>query len=459
MEKTLTSFLEKVERDDFVGTSTLLDDILADDQTSTFSKLLERVVEQEVTFEKFGLKIRDHIVDYLDCKGLFLALRIPSYSILQVVSEKHDPIKARYWITEYISLLNEYDDPKLNLSFIEIDSLKNSRLVVLIPSILDKRQKELEACKIRYSVSFGGTKVRYSIKEILQTHYGRKIAAASNIDLLHPVVSETDFSRLKTAFEPFGLDIERMMIEHTDEEWLRLVREDVRVLSGARFKSRELFLLHQTAIAHTLLGAEDPEIVHRALTSIAQSKTRYCNDEVVRIASDGAVRERASAIQILENTRDTSQIEVLSSMIPGSSGRLRKTLANAVSALSSAAFSSSIETPTVEVEEIKPTIPSPKVMQEYSELVDRLFESTISHIRIDAIRALATMDVPGREAHLERAMNDDDPRIRLAVLETAERLPKEQAHRIVSKALDDEDLGIANKVRSIIESRWPDDFW
>jgi len=459
MEKTLASFLDKVERDDFIGTSSILDDILADGQTSPFSKMLDGAIEQREVFDNYRLKVRDHIVDYLDCKGLYFALRIPSYSILHIVSEKHDSIKAKNWLTQYISLLNEYDDPVLDRSFIEIENLKDSRLVVLVPSILEKRQNELEECKIRYSVSLSGTKGRYSIKEILQTHYGRKIAVACNLDPLHPVISKTDFDRLKTAFEPFGLNIKRMMLEHSNEDLSRIMREEISVMTGAKFKSEELRMLYHTAIAHTQLGADNPDIVHNALTSITYSKTRFCNDAVARIVTSGSFREQIGAIRILEDSKDTSQIEFLSSMIPASSGNLRTALANAVSVLSSLAFSSSIDAPTKDAEEPRITTLSPQLMEEYSKLVARLFESKVLQVRVDAIRALATFIVPGMEDHLQRAMKDDDLRIRLAVLEVAERIPKEQAHGIISIALEDEDTSIVTKATSILESRWHDDFW
>ena len=457
MEKTLASFLEKVERYDFIGTSSMLDDILVSGQVRPFSKMLEGALEQRDVFENYRLKVRDHITDYLDCKGLYFALRIPSYSILHVVSEKHDPLKAKNWLTQYISLLNEYDDPVLDRSFIEIDSLKDSRLVVLVPSILEKRQNELEECKIRYSISLSGKKGRYSIKEILQTHYGRKIAVACNLDPLHPVISKTDFDRLKTAFEPFGLNIKRMMLEHSNEDLSRIMREEISVMTGAKFKSEELRMLYHTAIAHTQLGADNPETVHNALNSIAYSKTRLCNDAVARIVASGNFREQVGAIRILEDSKDTSQIEFLSSLIPGSSGNLRTALANAVSVLSSVAFSSSIDAPTTE--EPKIATLSPKLMQEYSKLVERLFESKVLQVRVDAIRAMSTFIVPGMEEHLKRAMKDDDLRIRLAVLEAAERIPKEQAHGIISVALEDEVTSVVAKATSILESRWHDDFW
>ena len=56
-------------------------------------------------------------------------------------------------------------------------------------------------------------------------------------------------------------------------------------------------------------------------------------------------------------------------------------------------------------------------------------------------------------------MFDSDVRIRNAVLELAEDLPRYQAHGIISIALEDENPDVVKKATSILETRWPDDFW
>jgi hypothetical protein len=56
-------------------------------------------------------------------------------------------------------------------------------------------------------------------------------------------------------------------------------------------------------------------------------------------------------------------------------------------------------------------------------------------------------------------MFDSDCQIRLAVLEVAENLPRYQAHSVVSIALEDENPDVVEKATSILETRWPDDFW
>jgi hypothetical protein len=56
-------------------------------------------------------------------------------------------------------------------------------------------------------------------------------------------------------------------------------------------------------------------------------------------------------------------------------------------------------------------------------------------------------------------MSDSDPLIRIAVLGLAEDLPKNQAQELISIALKDDIPDVVKKATSILETRWPDDYW
>lgn len=457
MKGTVVSFLDMVDNADFEGTSLLLDDILADAHTISFSLELERIVEQEDTFHLFQLKIRDHVFDYLKCQGLYFALRIPSYQLLQLVSEHYERNKAVDRLLELVYMLNSQDDPTLDLSFVEIDSLKNSIFVVLIPELLSRRESELSNCVSYYSEAAG---LKYSISELLKTHYGKKIAAACDIDPQHPVIRSREFDKLRKAMSSLGLDIGMMQSEVPKDNWYEYATAASRRLNGGNLKSREMQVLHKTAYARLRLSSGNPSTVGAALLDISNSKTRFCNDAVVRIATVGSDSLRTEAVRVLEASKDLSQVGFLSSLIRDSSGGLRTALATAVSSLSSSTFASSIPIPNKKKERapIVVHIP-PNLRMVYNRIISTITESRTLHLRLDAIRSLATFNIPEMEKDLKKLMLDSDPRIRLAVLELAETLPRYQSHGLISIALEDKEDDVVTKATSILESRWPDDFW
>jgi hypothetical protein len=56
-------------------------------------------------------------------------------------------------------------------------------------------------------------------------------------------------------------------------------------------------------------------------------------------------------------------------------------------------------------------------------------------------------------------MNDDDPRVRLAVLEASDNLPRDQAVGIIRQGIQDDDSTVEKKALRLFEERWPDIYW
>ncbi len=106
-----------------------------------------------------------------------------------------------------------------------------------------------------------------------------------------------------------------------------------------------------------------------------------------------------------------------------------------------------------------PTPRDPEVVVNYLAALDQLSRSSSSDARIDAARALSTIQMAGIETHLKRLMFDEDPRVRLAVLEASENLPKNQAVGIIRQGLQDVDRSVENKAVRLFEERWPDNYW
>ncbi|MFW9794320.1 MAG: HEAT repeat domain-containing protein, partial [Candidatus Thorarchaeota archaeon] len=436
-----------------------LDDVLVDDHTDYFCKMLESLTEDDSRLPRFRLMIRDHIFEYLDCRAVYFSLYTTGYSLLEIASKVRDRQIARSYIGEHIQHLVEQNRPYLDQSFLEIDELRESRFIVLLPIILERRSQELESCRIQYSTSSKGTRTRYCISEILKTHYGKKIAAALDLDLRNPIIGESDFFRLEKGLFSLDLNVEEMLFEIDADQWSHLFVNQTESLNSNYLDSAELTLLFETANARLQLGTDTNHIKKNALNRIVFSKTKNCNDSVGRIAcSESSEEIRIEAIRLLERTKDVSQIELLSSLLSESSGGVKSVITKAISVLSSVHFTSTIKPLSSDAES---SLLTPEIIGqlEYSKLFEQVSKSISFLERIDAARSLPAANTRGSESSLWKMMDDEDSQVRFAVVDAAESLPREEAYRIIVKAIQDQDPEIVSRATSILESRWPDDYW
>ena len=187
--ESIASFLTFIDFGDSIAAFSFLDKIFANNEVERFSMKLERVIEWDGRFGKYQLKLRDIIAEYLGFKDVYFGIQIPSYVLLRMVSGARTQDEAQALLFDTMFELVKLGDSQVNLSLIEIETLTTTPYIVLTPYILKERIKELETCKIYYSVLSHDAhrKYRYFMAELLNTHYGRKIANAFKLTLNIPL--------------------------------------------------------------------------------------------------------------------------------------------------------------------------------------------------------------------------------------------------------------------------------
>jgi len=458
VNESVTSFIMDIERGDYVSAFACLDNLLTEGTLKDFSRRLERIIEWDGSLSK--LKIRDCVADYLDFGPVYFALLRPSYEILGWVASASSRAEAQCFLADIVIELVKDEHFSMDLSFIEIDALTETRYVVLIPYVLSKRSEELGSCRIlhsQFSVN-NNMIIRYCLTDLLRTHYGRKILAAFKFDTDYPVLGKRDFQRLSEALQSFGLDVGSMLIEVNENEWPNLVIENVRLLERYYKSSNELWLLYRTYLAMIELGSDNEKVRRESLRFLVSVGTKHCNDALPSIIANDTTALRINAIGLLEQTHDINKVDFLCEQISETQGSVKRSIYKAISTIESAQYFMPAGIPPAVPRESKEPLPS-EITERYRVALDQLTRATSSAARIDAVKSLSAVQVPGIESYLCRLMHDEDYKVRLAVLNASLDLPKDQAVNIIKIGLGDEDPAVEDKAMKIMEERWPDSYW
>ena len=458
MNESVTSFIMDIDRGDYVSAFACLDNLLTEGTLKEFSQRLGRIIEWDASLSK--LKIRDCVAGYLDFGPVYFALLRPSYEILGWVASASSRGEAQGLLADIVIQLVEDKNFSVDLSFIEIDALTETRYVVLIPYALSKRAEELGSCRIFYSQHSADNppKIRYYLADLLRTHYGRKILTAFKFDTDYPVLGKRSFQRLSKALQSFGLDVGSMLIDVTDNEWPKLVTERMRHLESYYKSSSELWLLYRTYLKMIRLGSDVEKDRRDALQFLSSVGTKYCNDVLPSIIANDSRALRINAIGLLEQTHDINQVDFLCEQISKTQDSVKKSIYKAISTIESAQYFMPTGTPLPVPKESKTPLSS-DLTERYRKALDQLARATSSAARIDAVKSLSAVQVPGVGSYLCRLMHDGDYRVRLAVLEASLDLPRDQAVNIIRIGLQDEDSVVKNKAMRVMEERWPDSYW
>lgn len=462
VNESVASFLIALDNYDFGSAIDLLDNVVSANRVDEFSTVLERIMEQDNNISRYQLNIRDCFANYLGFGPAYFAIIQASYQIFRMVSGATNRTEAQEILLDTILDLVKANDLKVDLSFLELDSLLETPYVLLVAPLLSERAKELEACKIQFSLNSTSTpqKHKYCLTELMQTHYGRKIVRAFNLAIDYPIIGKDSFQKLHETLQSYGLDVSSMLVEIPEKDWPYFVMESMRKLEQSYMISSETWLLYRTYIAMLGLSSDENTVKTKSLEQIETTQTRFCNSALQPIITSGPTALRTSAIRLIEKTNDYTQIDLLCSLIPETSLGLKRTLLRAISTIESAQYFIPKLAPTPRLKVmIEPSSRTSELSPDYFAALTKLVRSSSSAARIDAVKALTAIRIPGIEGHLRLLMNDDDARVRLAVLDACVDLPKEQAVDIIRLGIRDIDSSVENRALQLLEERWPDIYW
>jgi hypothetical protein len=462
VRESVVKFLNSLDNGDYLTATLILDEVMAKEGVEDFSTTLEKVAETDGCLFKTGLLIRDCFAEYLGFGPIYFALLMPSYDIFKEVACATSRGEAQDLLASKVLDFVEKDDSRIDLSFLEIDSLVETPFVLLIPNVLSKRTQELETCKIQYShFSSGGQKKRrFCLSELHRTHYGRKIVSAFGLDTNYLIIGESDFQKLHEALQSFGLDVGSILVEVSEEDWPHSVTKRMQELDKEYMSSDEVWLLYRTYIAMLGLSSDHDNMRLNALANIEGVETKFCNDALLTLIANGSTQFKMRAIRIIEKTRDHTKMDFLCSLIPHATMAFKDALLRAISTIESAQYfvPKAISTPQQQARKF-PTTQDLEMAENYMAALNQLSRSSSTVARLDAVRAISSIKIPGVETHLRRLMKDEDPRVRLAVLDASSGMPREQAFTLVRTGLHDIDTTVEKKALQLFEERWPDSYW
>jgi hypothetical protein len=459
MSISLSNLLDAIAKDDFPKSAEQLSLALQYDELKQITPILQDIVEND---ENPSLKIRDHVVDFIGANPFYLAIEIPSYKLLDLItSSSRDAAKL-----ELYHLVKEWLD-KNDSCFVqegvEIGHLGNTMYASLLPEILVKRIEELENCIIPFSkvTRPDGEQLRFCVAGLYRTSYGKWMIHAAGLTELTNVVGEKIWNRLSKSLDSLGMNVKTMLREVQQDDWLKVVREQVDKNPQAS-DSKEILQVRQIRRARVTLSSGNSKEYRSALVDIRNSKTRICNDVVMEIARTGSLEERSLAIDVLIASGSQDVESFIGEMLPHADPYLRTKIARGLSFLASRDF---IEGRSTLLKAGGPTTAKATIHQLVHEGEKKSLETLqilANHdnklVRIEAVRALVGLSNDVGNDILVKMMSDPETSVRLEIIRKALSLSNEHAKAILKIALSDPEIEIRNEAESIVKQNWPEDW-
>ncbi|MHA2229573.1 MAG: HEAT repeat domain-containing protein [Candidatus Thorarchaeota archaeon] len=395
---------------------------------------------------------------------IYFAVYVPSYSLFEHLKTADKRIAAQVAMHDWISTLVLNQDKRFKQQAVEVSYVGGSMYATLLPEILMNRTKEIEECRIHYSITTSEKerKNRYYIGDLVSTHYGQQVIEALGISYSLPVVGEATWLGIVEALQDLGLDLQSMMVEISGDDWSDFVKRQMYLFDQQDIQSKELDALRAVSNARRELSSPELDTRLKGLEALFNSKTAACNDKLFPLAKLGTIQERRKAIGFLVDVGGPDVESLLSEMIGDSSDVLRPQIAEGLSILASFDFARGSR--EVFIEGFGAVRVSLAEMSETGEgsaisLFGNIASSMNPMARIEAARALSHLQSPGAQQVLFRMINDEDARVRGVLLDTARYLPHELAGAIVAELLTDEEHTIREQAKLIGEERWPEQEW
>ena len=455
----ISDLLDAIAKDDFTKSSEQFSLALQEGEIKQIALVLQDIVENE---EHPSLKVRDHISDFLGVNPVYLALEIPSYKLLEIITS-HSRDEARLELYHLVKEWLESNEIYIIHEGVEVGQLGNSMYASLLPEILDKRIHELEKCIIPFSEISrpDGVQRRYCIAGLFRTSYGKWMIHAAGLTESTNVVGDKLWNRLSKSLESLGLNVQDILCEVDQDNWLGEVRKLVEGVTQ-KTDSKEIELVRKIRQARLTLSSGNYKGYRSALVEIRNSKTRICNDVVMDIAQNGSLEERSLAIDVLIASGSKDVEAFIGEMLPHADPTLRTKIARGLSYIASRDF---IEGRSSLLKVGGTTTAKATIHQLVDEGEKKSLETLqvlATHdnklVRLEAIHALQGLASDAANDLLVKMMSDPEVTVRLEIVRKVRKISNEHAISILRIALSDPDSGIRSEAEEIIKQYWPEDW-
>jgi len=445
------NFKKAIAERNYSGSMHLLDTALHEASILELATKLEEV-EQAVPLQT--LEFRDHIFYYLNMWDIYFAVQIPSIEVLKLLHENNVVNNSQVFMIDFIRDLLDSENSQFNQYSVDVETISRGQYAILLPSLLERRARELENCKIQY---LRGPPSLYCTADLMNTYYGRKIVSAThkvrNFDI---VVNAKLFGTIDKSLSSAGLDVTSMLEEIEPDIWEFLLARKKSPRQRQNGPS-ELIVLNRVKSARSNIFAENYRQQLAALNAITLSKTQRCNDVLTEVVSDENSRLRRRSLRQLGETGDSSTLDFLAGIMKNDGDEaIRTEAARAFSSLTSRSKLSSVQY------EIRPVPAKPPLLDllEINRILNTLVAKGMPTTMIDdTLNAIAIQGGSDAIDILTSLLAKPQTSVRIAVVKASRSLDIDSAASIVRAALDDDSRDVVALAEMELDSRWPDTVW
>jgi hypothetical protein len=458
---SITELLAAINRSDFQSSSKILQKFLSKGRMGKNSRLAKTL--QSAFREKRNLRIRDHIVHFLDIEPLYCALEIPSYELLDVVKASGDRNEAAQLMFEFARDLVDSQSPKFNSGAVRIEKTASSVYSVILPDILQNRVLEIANCRVPYTIkgTYKSGRTLYYIGHLLNTRYGKAILNTFPDSDIHSVIGEELWNQIASALRNLGFEPDSMYDEIPSNDWYHYVKSLDKEISktplhSGRKPTDEIDAIRRLEYAMQVLvmdGISD-FLRFRLLREISDLRTHHFNKELIQQLPKLASDYKESVIDILIDTLDPTAEKLLNSYLESRDPRIRKFAARGLARLNAMKSPLTVSDPSkadsIEVAELMvPSTRRKRLRRRTNSELLLLAKSKIPSVRKDIARILVESHDRDNGEILVQLASDPNEEVALEVLSHIEKLSPPLVKEILTTAFSSSHTEIVTKAEEI----------
>ncbi|MHA1481279.1 MAG: HEAT repeat domain-containing protein [Candidatus Thorarchaeota archaeon] len=454
-------FIEYVNDDRFDKSYALLSNAIRDGQIDSIADTIESTCQ---TDSDVAIPIRDHVSMFLDCFPVYFSLDISSAEMLRVVSSAETVIEAQISFFDRFKEMLSNDDSCLVQYKLEIESISTSIYSQLLPCILEKRNLELESCRIPFSVVPVKNKIRtrYSIQELFSTAYGSQLLQVLEIESNNPVIGETKWLELSKSLSALGYEPKSLLIEIDETSWSSHIRKKMNDFTKRSNNTAELQKLQEIYQAYESLSSAGQSKRVSGLDSLRHVYSRVCDIRLFPLARLGTKTERLRALQILIDRKRVDAEYIFLEALQDQDSEIRSRGAIGISSLTSLEFTKiSKDIFDEKLSSVKRVVEKTMEGKKSTSfaILQTIASSKNKMARVESIHALVSLSTGDAEQVLFNMLKDPEPFVRLELTKQLKNMSPDFAKVIVNTVLTDESHMVRSAAYKEAEALWPDELW
>ncbi len=435
-------FHKALQLGEFNESRLLIDRIMRDGTIGTF---VDSLAPLYGSASESHLRVRDHVLFALNARPIYTALQVDSENLLLRLGDANNLEDARRQLLALTREMFEKKSPDLVSRRLEFELLSLNEYAIMSSDVIQYHTDMLANVQVPYSIlrRSGRELIRYSLRGLFDSHYGEMALASVGISRNSKVIGEEQWFHVRSLLEQLDLEPDQILVEVAPEDWQEAL-DTFRSTDNAYPRMAVLERVYQTRL---LFKAGSKEKRRDAIASFKDSSTFFLFDQIVELFNTGNSSERLEALRVMEamSVPKSKLQAIVSPLLSDSSSVVRKKAAEIFSKVASRDFQ--IRTDPGSIEVAARSLDDYIMGSEWFKTANlKLLESYLSHfsplVRVSAVRALRHAP-PGEIGDLLLPlMNDEDYRVRKAVVESVHHLSEPYSTTVIRQALEDDHVDV-----------------